>query len=212
MNTPEPAAFPEARFRSAATVPPIVLFRPRTSIPCPLPRADVPVGSVPTKLPTTVLLFEATWMPSPLNPLIASPSDRAAGRARAQVQPGRRGAGAGAHELDHERGVQSLAERVGVGGGPRLGIAVDRQRVGDHRQRGGRRDRLHARAGDVERDGVGPVGPDADDVAEVGVVLFAAVIASRSVTTPSVALIASPVLVTVMTAISRRSSTDSIRG
>ena len=37
-------------------------------------------------------------------------------------------------------------------------------------------------------------------------------IASRRVTTPSVALIASPVLVTVMTDISRRSSIDSILG
>ena len=58
MTIPSPA-LPEITLVSPVAVPPIVLFGEDViKIPCsPLPRAKVPLTSVPIKLPVTELLF-----------------------------------------------------------------------------------------------------------------------------------------------------------
>ena len=68
----------------------------------------------------------------------------------ADIQPGLPCDGA-AH-LDQERAVE--AGGVGVRGGPRLAVTIDRHGVGDHGERRCGRDRVDAGSGDVESDDV----------------------------------------------------------
>ena len=65
------------------------------------------------------------------------------------------GAGVRPVDLDAEDRIEALAGRIRVGRSPRLRVAVDRHGARDRRQRGGGRDRVHARAHDPEGDRVG---------------------------------------------------------
>ena len=61
-------------FRSPSAVPPIVVFEPLMNTPELLPRAAVPVGSVPMKFPAiTSPLGDPTKTPELLKRLITSP-------------------------------------------------------------------------------------------------------------------------------------------
>ena len=60
-----------------------------------------------------------------------------------------------AGDLDLKDRVEPQADRARVRRGPRLRVAVDRQRLRDDRQGGGRDDRLQSPSRDVERDRVG---------------------------------------------------------
>ena len=63
-------------------------------------------------------------------------------------------AGADAIQLDEQHAVQSAADRVRVRARPRLSVAVDSHRLGDHRQGGGRTNRVNAGTGYVEANGI----------------------------------------------------------
>jgi hypothetical protein len=52
---PNPVVLPEITFRFAGDVPPMVLVNVEIVTPLPLPRAMVPLESVPIKLPTIAL-------------------------------------------------------------------------------------------------------------------------------------------------------------
>ena len=68
---------PEITLPAPAPVPPIVLPELLIDTPVALPRAAVPVASVPMKLPCTTLPVApdpVIWMPSPPKRLITSPS------------------------------------------------------------------------------------------------------------------------------------------
>ena len=69
------------------------------------------------------------------------------GRARGRLAVDRE-----ARRYRGDRGVIAVGQ--GVGAGPRLAIAVDGHRLYNAKPKGGERDRVHARPGNVELDGI----------------------------------------------------------
>ena len=143
---------PEMRFLAAGVVPPTVFPDPRSIVtPVRMPRATVPEGSVPMKLPSIALLSDTILIAPFTKRLITSP--RTVLPPTVMTRPSTDAQPRLPAQLDQQHRVVADGQRVGAG--PRLGVAVDDHRVGDRRQGRGRADRLHARAGDGEVDRVG---------------------------------------------------------
>ena len=147
---------PETRFRAAGVVPPIRALVWERGL-TPPPYGASACGSRRVGADEAALENEIRVRARGRDRLLGAPvDDEAADRdVVGRGEEARRGAGVGPVDLDREDGVEALAGRVRVGRGTRLRVAVDRHRARDLRQRGGGRDRVHARAHDPEGDRVG---------------------------------------------------------